>query len=87
MVAQEYTQIKGIDFDDIFALVAKLESIQMLLAITCYLKIKLYQMNVKSAFLNGYLNEEAFIEQPKGFEDPNFPNHVYRLKKSLYGLK
>ena len=81
MVAQGYTQIEGIDFDETFAPVARLESIRMLLAIASYLKTKLYQMDVKSAFLNGYLNEEAFVEKPKSFEDPYFPNHVYRLKK------
>ena len=51
------------------------------------MNFKLYQMDVKCAFLNGYLNEEVFIEQSKGFEDPHFPNHVLRLKKTLYGLK
>jgi len=53
---------------------------------SCILKFKLFQMDVKSAFLNGYLNEEVYVEQPKGFIDPRFPNHVYRLKKALYGL-
>ena len=51
------------------------------------LRIKLYQVDVKSIFLKGILSEEAYVEQPKGFEDPRFPNHVYRLKKALYGLK
>ena len=51
------------------------------------MNFKLYQMDVKCAFLDGYLNEEVFIEQPKGFEDPHFPDHVLRLKKALYGLK
>ena len=53
----------------------------------CILKFKLYHMDVKSAFLNGYLHEEVYVEQPKGFIDPNFPNHVYKLKKALYGPK
>jgi hypothetical protein len=51
------------------------------------MKFKLYQMDVKSVFLNDYLHEEVYVEQPKGFIDPNFPEHVYRLKKALYGLK
>ena len=87
LVAQGYTQIEGVDFDETFAPVARLESIRLLLAISCIMKIKLHQMDVKSAFLNGFLNEEAYVEQPKGFEDPHFPNHVFKLKKALYGLK
>ena len=51
------------------------------------MNFKLYQMDVKSAFLNGFLNEEVFVEQPKGFQDPHFPDYVLRLKKALYGLK
>ena len=57
------------------------------MSIACTMNFKLYQMDVKCAFLNGYLNEEVFVEQPKDFEDPHFPNHVLRLKKALYGLK
>lgn len=87
LVAQGYTQIEGIDFDETFAPVARQESIRLLLAIACFLHIKLYQMDVKSAFLNEYLNEEVFVEQPKGFQDPHYPNHVFKLKKALYGLK
>ena len=87
LVAQGYTQIEGVDFDETFAPVARLESIRLLLGIACILKFKLYQMDVKSAFLNGYLNEEVYVEQPKGFEDPTHPDHVYKLKKALYGLK
>ncbi|XP_075489616.1 uncharacterized protein LOC142528449 [Primulina tabacum] len=87
LVAQGYTQIEGIDFDETFAPVARIESVRLLLAIACHMDIKLYQMDVKSAFLNGILNEEAYVSQPKGFEDPNHPNHVYKLKKALYGLK
>ncbi|XP_075473849.1 uncharacterized protein LOC142504889 [Primulina tabacum] len=87
LVAQGYTQIEGIDFDETFAPVARIESVRLLLAIACHMDLKLYQMDVKSAFLNGILNEEAYVSQPKGFEDPNHPNHVYKLKKALYGLK
>ena len=72
LVAQGYTQIEGIDFDETFASVARIESIRLLLAVACILNVKLYQMDVKSAFLNGILNEEVYVEQPKGFEDPHF---------------
>jgi len=64
-----------------------MKSIRLLLEVACILKFKLFQMDVKSAFLNGYLHEEVYVEQPKGFIDPNFPDHVYKLKKALYGLK
>jgi len=87
LVAHGYTQIEGIDFDETFALVARLESIIILLSIACHLRFKLYQMDVKSVFLNGVLQEEVYVEQPKGFQDPHHPHHVYKLKKALYGLK
>ena len=86
-MAQGYTQVEGVDFDESFAPVAKLESIHILMSITCTMNFKLYQMDVKCAFLNGYLNEEVFVEKPKGFKDPYFLDHVLRLKKALYGLK
>ncbi|KAK0588363.1 hypothetical protein LWI29_000056 [Acer saccharum] len=87
LVAQGYSQIEGIDFEETFAPVARLESIRLLLSISCVHKFKLHQMDVKSAFLNGFLQEEVFVEQPKGFVDAHHPNHVYRLRKALYGLK
>ncbi|CAM8921260.1 unnamed protein product [Rhodiola kirilowii] len=87
LVAQGYTQIEGVDFDETFAPVARLEAIRLLLALACHLKFKLFQMDVKSAVLNGLLNEEVYVAQTKGFEDPHHPDHVYRLKKALYGLK
>lgn len=87
LVAQGYTQVEGIDFNETFAPVARLESVRLLLAIACHLKFKLYQMDVKSAFLNGLLKEEVYVEQPTGFKDPFHPDHVYRLRKALYGLK
>ena len=87
LVAQGYCQIEGVDFDETFAPVARLESIRLLLGIACKLNIRLYQMDVKSAFLNGLLQEEVYVAQPKGFEDPKYPNHVYKLKRALYGLK
>ena len=70
LVAQGYTQVEGIDFDETFAPVARLESIRILLAIASHLNFKLYQMDVKSAFLNGMLEKEVYVEQPKGFVDP-----------------
>ncbi|CAM8886714.1 unnamed protein product [Rhodiola kirilowii] len=87
LVAQGYAQIEGIDFDETFAPVARLEAIRLLLALACHLKFRLFQMDVKSAFLNGVLNEEVYVAQPKEFEDPHHPASVYRLKKALYGLK
>jgi len=65
LVAQGYTQIEGLDFDETFVPVARVESIRLLLCVSCILKFKLFQMDVKSAFLNGYLNEEVYVEQPK----------------------
>ena len=79
--------MEGVDFDESFAPVARLESLRILLSIACTMDFKLYQMNVKCAFLNGFLNEEVFVEQPKGFQDPHFPNHVLRLKKAVYEMK
>ncbi|KAK2381531.1 putative mitochondrial protein [Trifolium repens] len=87
LVAQGYTQVEGVDFDETFAPVARLESIRLLLSISCTMRFKLHQMDVKSAFPNGYLHEEVYVEQPKGFIDSSFPEHVYKLKKALYGLK
>ena len=75
------------DFDETFTLVARIESIKVLFALACHLKFKLYQMDVKSAFLNGFLKEEVYVAQPKGFIDPQFPDHVLYLNKALYGLK
>jgi hypothetical protein len=87
LVAQGYSQIEGIDFDETFAPVARLESIRILLSIAYHLCFKQYQMDLKSAFLNSILQEEVYVEQPKGFQDPHHPHHVYKLKKALYGFK
>ena len=70
-----------------FAPVACVESIRILLTLACQLKFKLYQMDVKTAFLNGILKKDIYVAQPKGFIDPHFPDHVLYLKKALYGLK
>ncbi|GJZ73854.1 retrovirus-related pol polyprotein from transposon TNT 1-94 [Tanacetum coccineum] len=87
LVAQGYNQQEGIDYDETYAPVARLESIRILLAYACDLDFKLFQMDVKSAFLNGFINEEVYVAQPSGFIDFKKPNHVYKLKKALYGLK
>jgi hypothetical protein len=87
LVAKGYSQVEGLDFDETYALVARLESIRILLAYATYHGFKLYQMDVKSAFLNGPIKEEVYVEQPPGFEDSEYPNHVYKLSKALYGLK
>jgi hypothetical protein len=87
LVAQGYTQVEGLDFDETFAPVARLEAIQTLLAYATSHNIKLYQMDVKSAFLNGKINELVYVEQQPGLEDSKKPNHVYKLSKALYGLK
>jgi hypothetical protein len=76
-----------LDFDEIFAPVAKLESIRILLAYATHHDFKLYQMDVKSVFLNGPIKEEVYVEQPLDFEDEEYPNHVYKLHKVIYGLK
>jgi len=87
LVAKGYNQIEGIDFEETFAPVARLEAIRVLLAFACFKNFKLYQMDVKSAFLNGVIKEDVYVEQPPGFESSQFPNHVFKLKKALYGLK
>jgi hypothetical protein len=87
LVAKGYSQVEGLDFDETYAPVAILESIRILLAYATYHGFKLYQMDVKSAFLNGPIKEEVYVEQPPVFEDSEYPNHVYKLSKALYGLK
>ena len=87
LITQGYTQVEGVDFDETFASVARLESIRILLTIASHLNFKLYQMDVKSAFLNGMLQEEVYVEQPKGFVDPHKSDDMYKLKRALYGLK
>ena len=82
-----YNQQEGIDFDETFAPIARLEAIRILLAFTCHMNFKIFQMDVKSVFLNGFIEEEVYVEQPPGFEDHRFPNHVFKLDKALYGLK
>jgi hypothetical protein len=87
LVAKGYAQVAGLDFEETFAPVARLESIRILLAYAAHHSFKLFQMDVKSAFLNGPIKEEVYVEQPPGFEDDRYPDHVCRLSKALYGLK
>ena len=87
LVVQGYNQQEGIDYNETFAPVARLEAIRLLIAYAAHKRIKLFQMDVKTAFLNGYLQEEVFVEQTPGFEDHKLPNHVFKLDKALYGLK
>jgi hypothetical protein len=76
-----------LDFDETFAPVTRLELILILLTYATHHSFKLYQMDVKSALLNGLIKEEVYVEQPHGFESEEYPNHVYKLHKALYGLK
>nr|GEY70546.1 hypothetical protein [Tanacetum cinerariifolium] len=87
LVARGYRQEEGIDFEESFALVARLEAILIFLAYAVHKNMVVYQMDVKTAFLKGNLRENVYVSQPNGFVDPDNPNHVYKLKKALYGLK
>ncbi|KAJ9544260.1 hypothetical protein OSB04_023967 [Centaurea solstitialis] len=87
LVAQGYCQEEGIDYEKTFAPVARLEAIRIFLAFAAHRGFKVFQMDVKSAFLNGKLKEEVYVKQPPGFESDKYPNHVYFLDKALYGLK
>ncbi|GKC12440.1 putative ribonuclease H-like domain-containing protein [Tanacetum coccineum] len=86
LVAQGYTQEKGINYDEVFARVARIEAIRLFLAYASFKDFVVYQMDVKSAFLYGEIEEEVYVCQPPGFEDPKFPNKVYKVDKALYGL-
>ena len=87
LVARGYNQEEGINYDETYAPVARLEAVRLLLAFSSIKRFKLFQMDVKSAFLNGYINEEVFVSQPPEFEDYKHLEYVYKLKKALYGLK
>jgi len=82
-----HNQEEGIDYDETYAPVARLEVVRLLLAFFYIKGFKLFQMDVKSVFLNGYINEEVFVSQPPSFEDHKFLDRVFKLKKALYGLK
>lgn len=87
LVAKGYRQQDGIDYDETYAPVARLEAIRMFLVYAAFKNFIVYQMDVKTAFLNGVLKEEVYVAQPKGFVDASKPDHVYILDKALYGLK
>ncbi|GJY95221.1 retrovirus-related pol polyprotein from transposon TNT 1-94 [Tanacetum coccineum] len=87
LVAKGYAQKEGIDFEESFAPVARLEAVQLFIAYAAHKSFTVYQMDVKTTFLYGHLKEEVYVNQPDGFVDPYHPNKVYRLKKVLYGLK
>nr|GEZ63384.1 retrovirus-related Pol polyprotein from transposon TNT 1-94 [Tanacetum cinerariifolium] len=87
LVAKGYRQEEGIDFEESFAPVARIEAIKIFIDNAASKNITIYQMDVKASFLNGELKEEVYVNQPEGFVDPEHPTHVYRLKKALYGLK
>jgi len=85
LVSKGYAQVEGIDFEETYAPVARMESIRMILAYACSKNIKVHQIDVKPTFLNGELEEEAYIEQPEGFAEKR--DYVFRLRKAVYGLK
>nr|GEW95889.1 retrovirus-related Pol polyprotein from transposon TNT 1-94 [Tanacetum cinerariifolium] len=87
LVARGYRQKEGIDFEESFSPVARLDAIRIFLAYAAHKNMVIYHMDVKTAFLNGNLREDVYVSQPDGFVDPDNPNHVYKLKKALYGLK
>ena len=87
LVAQKYSPEKGIDFKETYAPMARLEVIRILITFAVSQSVKLFQIEVKSAFFNGYIKEEVYVKQPPCFEDQKYPNHVFKLTKTLYGLK
>nr|GEX00241.1 putative ribonuclease H-like domain-containing protein [Tanacetum cinerariifolium] len=86
LVAQGCTQEEGIDYDEVFASVARIEAIRLFLAYASFMRFLVYQMDVKSAFLYERIEEEVYVCQPPGFEDPDYPDKVYKVEKALYGL-
>ncbi|GKF40011.1 putative ribonuclease H-like domain-containing protein, partial [Tanacetum coccineum] len=86
LVAQRFRQEEGIDYDEVFAPVIRIEAIRLFLAFASYMGFIVYQMDVKNAFLYGTIEEEVYVHQPPGFVDPAHPNKVYKVIKALYGL-
>ncbi|GKF31513.1 copia protein, partial [Tanacetum coccineum] len=86
LVAQGYTQEEGIDYDKVFSPVSRIEATRLFLAYASFKHFVVYQMDVKSVFMYGKIEEEVYVCQPPGFEDPEFPDRVYKVEKALYGL-
>nr|GFB05517.1 putative ribonuclease H-like domain-containing protein [Tanacetum cinerariifolium] len=86
LVAQGHTQEEGIDYEEVFALIARIEAIRLFLAYASFIGFMVYQMDVKSSFLYRTIEEEVYVYQPPGFEDPDYPDKVYKVVKALYGL-
>nr|GEZ58538.1 putative ribonuclease H-like domain-containing protein [Tanacetum cinerariifolium] len=86
LVSQGHTQEEGIDYEEVFAPVVRIQAIRLFLAYASFMGFMVYQMDVKSAFLYGTIEEEVYVCQPSGFEDPDHPDKVYKMVKALYGL-
>ncbi|GJX80899.1 retrotransposon protein, putative, ty1-copia subclass [Tanacetum coccineum] len=86
LVAKGYTQLYGVDYEETFSPVADIRAIRILISITAYYDYEIWQMDVKTAFLNSYLDEDIYMVQPKGFVDPNHSRKVCKLQRSIYGL-
>ena len=86
LVAKGFDQLSGVDYYETFCLVIKPSTIRLILALAVHFDWTIKQLDVSNAFLHGVLDEKVYMEQPQGFIDPSYPNHVYKLNKSLYGL-
>ena len=86
LVAKGFSQVQGVDYDETFSPVAMLKSVRIMLAIAAFFDYEIWQMDVKTAFLNGFLKEELYMMQPEGFVDPKNANKVCKLQRSIYGL-
>ncbi|GJT59377.1 retrotransposon protein, putative, ty1-copia subclass [Tanacetum coccineum] len=87
LVAKGYTQLYRVDYEETFSLVVDIRAIRILISIAAYYDYEIWKMDIKTAFLNGYLDEDIYMVQPEGFVDPNYPIKVYKLQRSIYGLK
>nr|GFC21450.1 putative ribonuclease H-like domain-containing protein [Tanacetum cinerariifolium] len=86
LVAQRHTQEEGIDYDEVFTPISRIKAIRLFLAYASFMGFTVYQMDVKSAFLYGTIDEEVYMMQPSGFQDPEYPTRVYKVEKAMYGL-